>query len=63
MLVGIQLAIMGPSLAAAPILLAGSEEQKKKYLGSLAAEPIIAVSLFLLKQLKCFRTSAVSWHF
>lgn len=30
---GIQLAIMGPSLAAAPVLIAGSDEQKKKVLG------------------------------
>ncbi|CAI4233082.1 unnamed protein product [Auanema sp. JU1783] len=39
---GLQLAIMGPSLALAPVYIAGSEEQKKKYLGWLAAEPIIA---------------------
>ncbi|VDK76517.1 unnamed protein product [Gongylonema pulchrum] len=39
---GIQLAIMGPSLAVAPILISGNEEQKKKYLGMLTAEPIIA---------------------
>uniref|UniRef100_A0A8R1I5D5 medium-chain acyl-CoA dehydrogenase n=1 Tax=Caenorhabditis japonica TaxID=281687 RepID=A0A8R1I5D5_CAEJA len=39
---GIQLAIAGSSLGAAPVHLAGSEEQKKKYLGMLAAEPIIA---------------------
>lgn len=32
---GIQLAILGPSLAVAPVLLAGTEEQKKKYLGLL----------------------------
>lgn len=41
---GIQLAIMGPSLALAPLLLAGNEEQKKKYAGMLGAEPLIAVS-------------------
>jgi hypothetical protein len=35
---------MGPSLALAPLLLAGSDEQKKKYAGMLAAEPLIAVS-------------------
>ncbi|CAI2345961.1 unnamed protein product [Caenorhabditis sp. 36 PRJEB53466] len=39
---GIQLAIVGPSLAVAPVFLAGTEEQKKKYLGMLAAEPLIA---------------------
>lgn len=38
----VQLAIMGPSLALAPLLLAGTEEQKKKYAGMLAAEPLIA---------------------
>lgn len=41
---GIQLAIMGPSLALAPLLLAGNEEQKKKYAGMLAEEPLIAVN-------------------
>ncbi|TKR61891.1 hypothetical protein L596_028942 [Steinernema carpocapsae] len=39
---GIQLAIMGPSLAIAPVLIAGNPEQKKKYLGMLAEEPLIA---------------------
>ncbi|CAL2049155.1 CBN-ACDH-10 protein [Caenorhabditis brenneri] len=39
---GLQLGIMGPSLAIAPVYIAGNEEQKKKYLGALAAEPIIA---------------------
>ncbi|KHJ94840.1 putative acyl-CoA dehydrogenase [Oesophagostomum dentatum] len=39
---GIQLAIMGPSLAIAPVYISGNEEQKKKYLGMLAAEPLIA---------------------
>ncbi len=38
------MAILGPSLAAAPLLLAGNEEQKKKYLGWLTAEPVMAVS-------------------
>ncbi|CAG9535070.1 unnamed protein product [Cercopithifilaria johnstoni] len=38
----IQLCIMGPSLAVAPLNIAGNEEQKKKYLGMLTAEPIIA---------------------
>lgn len=40
----IQLCIMGPSLAVAPLIIAGNEEQKKKYLGMLVAEPVIAVS-------------------
>ncbi|VDM59813.1 unnamed protein product [Angiostrongylus costaricensis] len=39
---GIQLAIMGPSLGLAPVYIAGNEEQKKKYLGWLASEPILA---------------------
>ncbi|KAI6191784.1 hypothetical protein M3Y97_00265500 [Aphelenchoides bicaudatus] len=39
---GIQLAIMGPSLALAPLLLAGTDAQKKKYAGMLTAEPLIA---------------------
>ncbi|CAJ0583233.1 unnamed protein product, partial [Mesorhabditis spiculigera] len=39
---GLQLGIMGPSLAIAPVYIAGNEEQKKKYLGMLAAEPLIA---------------------
>ncbi|KAI6205295.1 hypothetical protein M3Y94_00776100 [Aphelenchoides besseyi] len=39
---GIQLAIMGPSLALAPLLLAGTDEQKKKYAGMLTDEPSIA---------------------
>uniref|UniRef100_A0A8R1TQ85 Medium-chain specific acyl-CoA dehydrogenase, mitochondrial n=1 Tax=Onchocerca volvulus TaxID=6282 RepID=A0A8R1TQ85_ONCVO len=38
----IQLCIMGPSLAVAPLNIAGNEEQKKKYLGMLTAEPTIA---------------------
>lgn len=44
---GIQLAIMGPSLALAPLLLAGTEEQKKNYAGMLTAEPLIAVRLLI----------------
>ncbi|CAB3409639.1 unnamed protein product [Caenorhabditis bovis] len=39
---GIQLGIMGPSLAVAPVYISGTEEQKRKYLGMLAKEPIIA---------------------
>uniref|UniRef100_A0A915Q2Q9 Acyl-CoA dehydrogenase n=1 Tax=Setaria digitata TaxID=48799 RepID=A0A915Q2Q9_9BILA len=38
----IQLCIMGSSLAAAPVNIAGNEEQKRKYLGMLASEPVIA---------------------
>lgn len=52
----IQLAIMGPSLALAPLLLAGTEEQKKKYAGMLAEEPLIAVKLnFNLLDFKIFQ--------
>jgi acyl-CoA dehydrogenase len=32
---GVQLAIMGPSLACAPVYISGNDEQKKKYLGML----------------------------
>ena len=32
---GVQLSIIGPSLAIAPVLISGNEEQKKKYLGML----------------------------
>ncbi|KAK6762389.1 hypothetical protein RB195_023197 [Necator americanus] len=39
---GVQLAIMGPSLAVAPVYIAGNDEQKRRYLGCLAAEPLIA---------------------
>ena len=39
---GIQTSITANTLAATPVLLAGSEEQKKKYLGMLTAEPIFA---------------------
>lgn len=39
---GLQLAIYGTSLPIAPVLLAGNEEQKMKYLGPLGAEPLIA---------------------
>jgi len=38
----IQLCIMGPSLAVAPVLISGNEEQKKEYLGRLAKEPLYA---------------------
>ncbi len=39
---GIQTSFLGNGLALTPIKLAGSEEQKKKYLGMLTAEPILA---------------------
>lgn len=38
--IGIEISIMANSLGLTPILLAGSEDQKKKYLGMLADEPI-----------------------
>ncbi len=39
---GIETSFMGNGLALTPIKLAGTEEQKKKYLGMLAAEPVLA---------------------
>ncbi len=39
---GIQTSIMANTLAAMPILIAGNAEQKQKYLGWLAREPILA---------------------
>lgn len=39
---GIQTSITANTLAATPIILAGSEEQKKKYLGMLSERPAIA---------------------
>jgi len=39
---GIQTSMLANGLALTPIKLAGSEEQKKKYLGMLTAEPILA---------------------
>lgn len=39
---GLQIAIMGTSLAVAPVLIAANEEQKKKYLGLVASQPVIA---------------------
>ena len=39
---GIQTSITANTLALTPILLAGNEEQKKRFLGRLAAEPIFA---------------------
>jgi acyl-CoA dehydrogenase len=39
---GIQTSITANQLAATPILIAGSEQQKKKYVGSLTSKPIYA---------------------
>ncbi|MEY4548120.1 MAG: acyl-CoA dehydrogenase, partial [Pseudomonadota bacterium] len=39
---GIQTSMLANTLAATPVLLAGSEEQKRKYLGMLTAEPRFA---------------------
>ncbi len=39
---GIQTSMLANTLALTPIKLAGSEEQKKKYLGMLTAEPLFA---------------------
>jgi acyl-CoA dehydrogenase len=39
---GIETSFLGNGLALTPIKLGGTEEQKKKYLGMLAAEPILA---------------------
>jgi acyl-CoA dehydrogenase len=39
---GVSTAIQGSGLAASPVLLGGTEEQKKKYLGRLIEEPIVA---------------------
>ena len=39
---GIQTSMTANSLAATPIMIGGSEELKKKYLGSLTADPIFA---------------------
>jgi len=39
---GIALAIEGSSLGQTPVLIGGNEEQKKKYLGRLIEEPIVA---------------------
>jgi len=43
---GIGTAILGNDLAATPIILGGSEEIKKKYLGQLIDEPVMAVCIF-----------------
>jgi acyl-CoA dehydrogenase len=39
---GIQTSITANTLAATPVLIAGSDEQKKKYLGMLTSEPVMA---------------------
>ncbi|MEM7434425.1 MAG: acyl-CoA dehydrogenase family protein [Myxococcota bacterium] len=39
---GIQTSMTANTLAATPILIAGNEEQKKKYLGMLTSEPVFA---------------------
>lgn len=39
---GIQVAITSSGLAQSPVILAGNDEQKKKYLGRLAEEPMFA---------------------
>jgi len=39
---GIQTSMLANTLALTPILLAGNEEQKKKYLGMLTSEPVFA---------------------
>jgi acyl-CoA dehydrogenase len=39
---GIQTSMLANTLALTPILLAGTEDQKKKYLGMLTAEPLFA---------------------
>ncbi len=41
---GILLAIEGSGLGQTPVIMAGNAEQKKKYLGRLVDEPIVAVS-------------------
>ncbi len=42
---GISTAILGNGLAEAPVILAANDEQKKKYLGRMTAEPLAAVRL------------------
>lgn len=39
---GISTAILANGLAEAPVILAGNEEQKKKYLGRMTESPLIA---------------------
>lgn len=39
---GIQTAIEANGLAEAPVIVAGSEEIKKKYLGRMTEEPLVA---------------------
>lgn len=42
---GILLSIEGTMLGQTPVMLAGNDAQKKKYLGRLLEEPLLAVSL------------------
>lgn len=49
---GIQTAIEANGLASAPIILAGTEEQKKKYLGRLTEEPLMCAYGTLLCELR-----------
>lgn len=42
---GILLSIEGSGLGQTPVIMAGNVEQKKKYLGRLVEEPLVAVSL------------------
>lgn len=44
---GILLAIEGTMLGQTPVLLFGNDAQKKKYLGRLIEEPLLAVSFHL----------------
>ena len=41
-LIGISTAILANGLAEMPVIIAGSEEQKKKYLGRMTEEPLLA---------------------
>lgn len=43
---GIQVAINGSGLAQSPLIIAGNDAQKKKYLGRLVEEPIVAVKFY-----------------
>lgn len=47
---GILLAIEGTGLGQTPVIMAGSAEQKQKYLGRLIEEPIVAVSFYCMTQ-------------
>ena len=45
---GIQTAIEANSLGQMPVILAGTEAQKSKYLGRMLADPLMCVSLVLI---------------